>query len=415
MSHQVFNRRFSLFVGMRYAGNWRSSQLVSFISAISILGLTLGIGLLLTVLSVMNGFDKELRERILGIMPHGAIYHRQGIDDWAMLRGELIQDSEVLDAAPFIESHAMLSYHNRVASVMVYSIDPELEQRISVIGQFADMSLLSGQAAEDNPLLLGRGVADKLRAEIGATLTVLIPDRGDARRMPRLVPFTLVGVIETGTELDHSLALSNLSAGQRLSNAGGVSGLRLQVVELFAAQDTVRRLVNGLGYGYYGTDWSRTHGNLYHAIHVSKNLVGLLLFLIVAIAAFNVVSTLVMVVVDKQADIAILKTLGAGRADVLMVFMVQGTLIGLLGCLLGGLLGVFGSLMAGDLFALVQRLTGAHLLDSEVYPIDYLPSAMQATDFLWVMSISLLLSLLASLYPAWRASRVAPADALRYE
>ena len=411
---------FSFFVGLRYAGSRRRAQLVSFISGISILGLTLGVGLLLTVLSVMNGFDRELRERILGIMPHGAIFHRHGIDDWRALRADLLTDPQVVDAAPFVQLQAMLSNGRNVAPVALYGVDPLEESRISIIEEFIPGEVFRrlGSAAGDNPgILLGRGVADKIGVQTGQSVTLLVPASSSGKLgLPRIASFKLLGIIETGTEIDHSLAMTSLPAAENLSeHPGRVSGLRLKFVDLFAAPDIIQRLVRSMEYGYYGSDWSPTHGNLFHAIRVSKSLVGLLLFLLVAIAAFNVVSTLVMVVVDKQADIAVLKTLGANSRDIVWIFLVHGCYIGLLGTLLGVILGVIGSITAGDVFQLIEKLTGLHLMDSSIYPVNYLPSEIQWSDFLLVVTVSLVLSLSASLYPAWRASRVAPAEALRFE
>ncbi|MBR9911491.1 MAG: lipoprotein-releasing ABC transporter permease subunit [Gammaproteobacteria bacterium] len=412
-------RPFSYFVGMRFAGSRQRAQLVSFISAISILGLTLGVGLLLTVLSVMNGFDRELRERILGIMPHGAIYHRQGIADWRELRTGLLTNPEFVDAAPFVELQAMLSVGRKVAPIAFFGIDAEQESRVSVIRQFVPaeaLAQLQGGGTEGAAIVLGKGVAAKLNVAIGQKITVLVPSRRSASALPEIGAFTLVGLIESGTELDHSLALTSLAAASALSDfPGRVSGLRVKVNDLFSAADIIYRQVRSMEYGYYGSDWSRTHGNLFHAIRISKSLVGLLLFLIVAIAAFNVVSTLVMVVVDKQADIAVLKTLGASSSDITWIFMVHGCFIGLTGTLFGVIFGLAGSLLAADLFNLLEHWFGLSLLDSSIYPVSYLPSEIQWPDFLLVTCVALTMSLLASLYPAWRASRVAPAEVLRFE
>jgi lipoprotein-releasing system permease protein len=375
--------------------------------------------LLLTVLSVMNGFERELRDRILGILPHGAIYHRHGIEDWQKLRSDVVDaNPNILEAAPFVELQVMLSVGRRVEPAGLYGIDVEQEARVSVVQDFIEPEVLqqlqSGSGASG--IILGQGLARSLRVKEGGKITVLVPSSSDSRALPKVKPLTLMGIIRSGTELDHSLALVRLDAASDLSeNPGAVSGLRIKASSLFDAPEIIYRQVRSMAYGYYGTDWTRTHGNLYHAVQMSKNLVGLLLFLIVAIAAFNVVSTLVMVVVDKQTDIAILKTLGASRREVMGVFMVQGAVIGATGTLLGGLLGLLGSAYVQPLVAFLEGIIGFRFLDSEVYPVSYLPSEIQLADFVLVSMVSLLMSLLATLYPAWRASRVEPAEALRFE
>lgn len=410
----------NLFIGLRYAGARRRTQLVSFISGISILGLMVGVGLLLTVLSVMNGFEKELRDRILGIIPHGAIYFRHGVDDWQGVSAEVRQNPDILAAAPFVELQGMLSVGKRVKPAALYGIDVDTNEQVSSVAGFVDWAVLeqlkTTAGSDNDAIILGAGLAESLKVEPGDRITVLVPNSHNAQALPKFKPMYLAGVVRSGTELDYALALMNLDTASALSeNPSGVSGLRVKTRDLFAAPDIINQQVRSMEYGYYGSDWTRSHGNLYHAVQMSKNLVGLLLFLIVAIAAFNVVSTLVMVVVDKQTDIAILKTLGASRRDILAIFVVQGAVIGALGTLLGLAFGVFGSLMAQDLVAGLEKLLHIQFLNAEIYPVSYLPSQMRLADFVLVGCVSLVMSLLATLYPAWKASRVAPAEALRFE
>ena len=410
----------NLFIGLRYAGARRRTQLVSFISGISILGLMVGVGLLLTVLSVMNGFEKELRDRILGIIPHGAIYFRHGVDDWQGVSAEVRQNPDILAAAPFVELQGMLSVGKRVKPAALYGIDVDTNEQVSSVAGFVDWAVLeqlkTTVGSDNDAIILGAGLAESLKVEPGDRITVLVPNSHNAQALPKFKPMYLAGVVRSGTEFDYALALMNLDTASALSeNPSGVSGLRVKTRDLFAAPDIINQQVRSMEYGYYGSDWTRSHGNLYHAVHMSKNLVGLLLFLIVAIAAFNGVSTLVMVVVDKQTDIAILKTLGASRRDILAIFVVQGAVIGALGTLLGLAFGVFGSLMAQDLVAGLEKLLHIQFLNAEIYPVSYLPSQMRLADFVLVGCVSLAMSLLATLYPAWKASRVAPAEALRFE
>jgi lipoprotein-releasing system permease protein len=406
----------SRFIGLRYTGSKSSSQLVSFISGISIAGLSLGVGLLLTVLSVMNGFEREVKTKILGVLPHGAIYHRYGIDDWQSLQSQINQHPNVQHSAPFVELQGMLSKGKKVVPSAIYGIEPSQESKVSELANY--IAPLQQQEFADNPdsILLGQGIAESLGVSPGDKVQLIIPSQSDHQTAPKFKALTLSGLIESNTELDHSLAVLHLQSASALSPyPDKVSGLRIKANDLFSAPDTLYKLARQLPYGYYTSDWTRTHGNLFHAIQMSKNLVGLLLFLIVAIAAFNVVSTLVMVVVDKQADIAILKTLGASRSDILAVFMVQGTMIGVIGTAIGLVLGLLGSLSAQSLVQFLESLLGVTFLNSEVYPINYIPSEIWLSDFIIVATASLLLGLLATLYPAWLASRTEPSEALRFE
>lgn len=406
---------YAVMIGLRYAGARRRTQLVSFISGLSITGLALGVGLLLTVLSVMNGFERELRERILGIMPHGAVYHRLGIDDWQALSDDLLNHDQVQATAPFVELQAMLSYRKAVVPAGIYGVDVTREQQVSVVTEYIDAEVLT-QLVDGGGIILGKGIAESLKVTPGKKILALVPSVERDRNTPKVKAFTVLGVIDSGTELDHVLALTTLKKASALSDhPGKVSGIRIKTSDLFAAPDLIYSMVRNLPYGYYGSDWTRTHGNLYHAIKVSKNMVGLLLFLIVAIAAFNVVSTLVMVVVDKTSDIAILKTLGASRTEILTIFVIQGSLIGTVGTVLGVVLGFIGSVSAQAMVVAVERIFSVQFLNSEVYPISYLPTEILVSDFVLVAFVSLALSFLATLYPAWRASKILPAEALRFE
>jgi lipoprotein-releasing system permease protein len=259
-------------------------------------------------------------------------------------------------------------------------------------------------------------VARRLGVSAGDNLTLVIPRRGVGRMAPAISSLTVIAVFDSGTEIDQSLALMGLEQASALSDfPGAVSGLRLQVDNLFDAPRIMQGVLRDLPYGYFGSNWTRTHGNLYQAIHMSKRLVGLLLFLIIAIAAFNLVSTLIMVVVDKQGDIAILRTLGASSREIVGIFMVQGGLIGLIGTGIGVALGVLLSLVVTDFVQGLEAILGINFLQSDVYPLSYLPSDLHWPDVAQVAVTALVLSFVASLYPAWRASRVQPADALRYE
>ncbi len=405
-----------LHIGLRYAGARRRSQLVSFISGISIAGMALGVSLLIVVLSVMNGFDRELRENILGLMPQGALYHRYGIEDWQALQTQVQDHEGLVSTAPFVQLQGLLSKGKKVAPVNLYGVDLAQEEKVSVLPSKLDASARASLMTGENNLVLGKGLATTLELTAGDKLRLIIPAASQQRALPKMAVFTVSAVFDTGTEVDNSLALAGLSQAQTLSaRPDSVTGLRLQVDDLFAAPVLVSQLVRELPYGFYGTNWTQTHGNLFQAIQMSKNLVGLLLFLIIAIAAFNVVSTLIMVVVDKQGDIAILRTLGASSQSIMAIFMVQGSLIGLIGTSLGLLVGFALCLFVPDLFVWVEHAFGIQFLKSDVYPISYLPVDLRVSDMLLVGLTALAMSFFATLYPAWRASRVMPAQALRYE
>lgn len=409
----------SVFIGLRYTGARRRSQLVSFISGISIAGLIVSVALLVVVLSVMNGFDKQLRERILAVVPQASIYHRDGIEDWLALREQLLNADGVADVAPFVQLTGMARRGGEVAPLTLYGVEPEYERGVSAIESYlsaAELSQLQSSGEGSGKILVGAGLAEKLSVGIGDRLTLIIPDNSTDSRMPNIQGLEVAGIINTGTELDQALALTSLGTAKWLSGfPDRVSGLRLRVDDLFAAPNIVYSIIRDLPYGYYGMNWTRSHGNLYQAIHMSKKLVGLLLILIIGIAAFNVVSTLVMVVVDKQGDIAILRTLGASTQKIMGVFMVQGSMIGFIGTGVGLILGVIIAWWVPDLIAWLEKLLDFQFLKSDVYPISFVPSQILWQDLLAIAATALILSFFATLYPAWRASRVKPAEALRFE
>lgn len=406
---------FTWLIGRRYAVSRRHSQMVSFISSVSIVGLVIGVALLITVLSIMNGFDRELRERILGIMPHGAIYHRDGIKDYEALAERVRQRPGVTSATPFVRLEGLLSHRREVSPVSLYGMPPGERESLAVLSEYLPEDIWRSLADSTRGVLLGAGLARSLAVSTGDKLTLVVPSR-DGRGAPAIQALEVLAVFDTGTELDNNLALTTLTLASGLTaHPGAASGIRLQVADLFQAPHQVRTLLYELPAGYFSSDWTRTHGNLYQAIHMSKQLVGLLLFLIIAIAAFNLVSTLIMVVVDKQGDIAILRTLGASSVEILRIFMVQGGVIGVVGTSIGVLLGVTLSYWVTDWVQWLEGLLGIQFLHSDVYPISYLPSDLHWPDVVRVAGTALVLSLVASLYPAWRATRVQPADALRYE
>ncbi|MBE8717440.1 lipoprotein-releasing ABC transporter permease subunit [Cellvibrio polysaccharolyticus] len=410
--------RLTFFIGARYGISRRHSRLVSFISTLSTVGLVIGVALLIVVLSIMNGFDRELRERILGIMPQATLYHSAGsIADTGPLIDLAMRQPHVLGASPFVQVQGLVSWQRRAEPVNLFGIEPALELQYSALKNYLPARVFDELSNNPQALVLGKGIADKLQVAVGQTISLVIPASGrDGQTAPRIRALDVIAILDSGTGIDQYLALMGLSAASSLTPfPGEATGIRLQLDDLFAAPEVMRLMVNELPSGYYGSNWTRTQGNLYEAIHMSKRLVELLLFLIIAIAAFNLVSTLIMVVVDKQGDIAILRTLGASTSDIVGIFMVQGGLIGLIGTSAGIVLGVGLSLVVTDLAQGIERITGIQFLHSDVYPISYLPSDLQWGDVIYIGGTALAISVIASLYPAWRASRVQPAEALRYE
>lgn len=407
---------FPLYIGFRYTKARQKNQLVSFLSGISTTGLVVGVSLLIAVLSIMNGFERELREKILGLVPQAAIYQRGGMEDWADHMSSIEEHGNVVAVAPFVQLSGLSRFQKKTSPILLYGVDPKIEKRVSLIEDYVGDPLILSKLDGVNNIILGKGLADTLGASLNDKIMVLVPNKGQSVKGPQVKYLTIVGLINSETQLDTSLALMSLDNASALSeHPGKVSGLRLKIDDIFDAPHTVYDNLIRLGPGYYGSNWTRTHGNLYHAIQMSKSLIGLLMLLIVAIAVFNVVSTLVMVVIDKKGDIAILRTLGASTGEIMKIFMVQGCTIGVVGTSLGVVFGILLALGAESILQCVEGVLGMQFLKSDVYPLTYLPADIRMTDILQVSLTALVLSFVATLYPAWRASKVEPAEALRHE
>ncbi|MDP2608577.1 MULTISPECIES: lipoprotein-releasing ABC transporter permease subunit [unclassified Oceanobacter] len=405
-------------IGLRYLSAKRRNHFISFISASSMVGMTLGVAVLILVLSVMNGFDRELRQRILGMVPHGVLYEAGGIQDWQALAARVEQFPGVEASAPLTRLQGMMGVNGRVKGVMVTGVAPEAESRVSILPDHMTAGSITDLQPGEYGVLLGDLLARSLGVVVGDKLTLMLPEAtfSPAGVIPRVRRLTVVGLFSVGAELDSNLAVVHLQDAAKLGRLDGeAKSLRIKFTNLFDAPDLIWQLVNNLDGRYSGSDWTRTQGNLFSAIRMEKTMIGLLLLIIVAVAAFNIISTLVMVVTDKQADIAILRTMGAKPRTVMAIFMVQGLSIGIVGVLLGTVLGVVAALSISDLVAWAEKLFGFQILSSDVYFISYLPSQLLLSDVAVVVSASLLLSFLATLYPSWRASRIQPAEALRYE
>lgn len=413
-------RPLSVFIGMRYTRAKRRNHFISFISLTSMVGLALGVLVMILVLSVMNGFDRELRTRILGMVPHATISSYQPIDDWQALATQVAKHPEVVAVAPFSQLQGMLTHSGGVQPVLVNAVLPEAEKSVSIIDQHMVQGRLDDLQSGEFGIVIGEITARRFRVNVGDKLTFILPEASvtPAGVFPRLKRFTVVGVFKVGAELDSSLALIHIGDAARLSRwqENQVEGVRLKLKDLFKAPQVAWEIAGSFGSeDYVARDWTRSHGSLFQAIQMEKTMIGLLLLLIVAVAAFNIISTLVMVVTDKKADIAILRTLGMTPREIMLVFMVQGTVIGVVGTLIGGVLGVISALNVTAWVAALENLLGQKFLSSDVYFINYLPSQLRVEDVVLICSAALLMSFFATLYPAWRAARTQPAEALRYE
>jgi lipoprotein-releasing system permease protein len=412
--------RYEWLLGTRYVRSTQRRGFLSFISIVSVSGLALGVAVLIIVLSVMNGFARELRTRMLSVTSHAQLMGLQGtLPEWRTAQQRAQREPGVIAAVPYIEAQAMLAHGARVAGTMVRGVDPVQEQQAVGLAQRITGGSIDDLTPHGFHIVLGDALAEALDAHVGDQIVLITPSGTStpAGFAPRMRTFTVSGLFHSGMyEYDRGLALLSIKDAALMYRMGDdISGLRLAVSDPFAAKRLVRNVALALGGGFYVADWTDNHRNFFRSIEIAKSMLFMILLLVVAVAAFNIIAALVMVVKDKRSDIAILRTIGAGPRNILAIFTVQGVLIGLIGTLAGALLGI---LIASHLASLVhglEHLLGTQFLDAKVYLMSDLPAYIEWSDVLKICAVALGLCTAATLYPAWRASATQPAEALRRE
>ena len=411
-------RPLEVFIGLRYTRAKRRNHFISFISLVSILGIAVGVTALITVISVMNGFDKELKDRILGMVSHATIEGvEETVKDWPQALKLAHENPHVLGAAPYVERQAMLQ-GSRVSGAIIRGVMPDLEPTVSDVDRHMVSGKLSDLAPGHFGIVLGKELAMTLGVDVGEFVTVFAPEFSATPigAIPRMKRFTVVGIFEVGMqEYDSGLALMSMQDAQTLYRLDGPSGIRLKLDDMFQAYPVGKELAAHLGQFYRVTDWMQGHSNFFKAVAMEKKVMFLILSLIVAVAAFNLVSTLVMLVQDKQADIAILRTLGQSPRSVMGTFMVQGMLVGTLGIALGVFFGVLLSVNLAAIVHWIEQTFHVTFLSPDVYYISELPSDLHWNDVAWITITAFVFCTFATLYPARRAAKTDPAAALRYE
>jgi lipoprotein-releasing system permease protein len=416
------NPPFEWTIGLRYTRAGRRSarnSFISFISLISMAGIALGVAALIVVLSVMNGFQKEVRDRMLSVLSHVEIFDSSGnLPDWASLASEAVKHPEVRGAAPFVDGQAMVVRDDVVRGVMVRGILPDQEPKVSSVASQMLRGELSELRAGEFNIVIGSALARGFGLRVGDKLTLIAPQGQltPAGVLPRLKQFNVVGIFEAGHyEFDSALVFIQFEDAQRLFRLSGPSGLRLKIADMQRAPEVAAELGASLKGDLVVRDWSQQNRSWFAAVQTEKRMMFIILTLIIAVAAFNLVSTLVMTVTEKQADIAILRTLGASPASIMKIFIIQGALVGLIGTAIGVSLGVLVAVNIDVIVPFIESVLGFQFLPRDIYLISALPSDLRWPDVGRIAGIALLLAFLATLYPSWRAARVRPAEALRYE
>ena len=412
--------KYELLIGRRYLRSGRDNRFVSFISVISMVGVAIGVAVLIVVLSVMNGFQQELRDRILSLTPHATISaFGSGLKDWRQTIGDTQSDEAVIAAAPYIEDQALLIAADKTSGAAITGVLPEEERKVAAISEKMSEGSFDDLRAGGFGIVLGNELAAALGVKRGDRVVIATPQPvvTPVGVVPRYRGFKVIGLFKSGYyEYDRNLAYVHMSDAARLYRMGDeVTGIRLRLKDMFTARQVVRTLALALGGGYYVTDWTQRHENFFRSIQLTKSVMFIILLLVVAVAAFNIISTLVMVVKDKQSDIAILRTTGAAPGSILTIFMTQGTVIGVIGTLGGVALGVLLSVNLESLVHLLEAVVGTQFLDAKVYYMSDLPATVQWPDVFKIAGTAFGLCLLSTIYPSWRASRTQPAEALRHD
>jgi len=410
-------------IGTRYLRSAHRSGFVSFVAVMSVIGLALGVAVLIVVLSVLNGFEGELRHRMLAVTSHATITGIEGrIGDWREAQADAATRKNVVAVAPFVESRGLLANGERVAGSLVRGVLPEEEKKAVGLGARMKEGALEDLQPGKFRVILGKALAEELEVKVGQSVVLMAPEGSvtPAGFEPRKRRFLVSGIFESGMyEYDRGLALTHMSDAAKLYRLGDeVTGLRLALEDPFQARATVREVALAIDYsgaGYYVSDWTQDHAVFFRSIELTKSMMFFILLILVVVAAINLVATLVMIVKEKQTDIAILRTIGAAPNNVLRMFLVQGAIIGFVGTVAGALLGWLLAYYVTDVVHAIENLFGVQFLDASVYLMSDLPSEVRAGDVLEVAGVALALSAIATIYPAWRAARTLPAEALRHE
>jgi lipoprotein-releasing system permease protein len=407
-------------MGSRYVRARSSNRFVSLISAISMLGIAIAVAVLIIVLSVVNGFERELKDRLLLMSAHATIEDpRQGLSDWQGRVADAVANPRVRAAAPFVDGQALIVHGEQLSGIQLRGIDPALEDDVSGVSDVVTSGSLASLEARQFGIVLGEELANALHAGLGDKVSIILAQGivTPVGVVPRTKRFTVQGIYRVGMyEFDRRLAFIHISDAQRLYRKGDtVSGIRLAVNDIYSAPAIVREVALDMGEPVLVSDWTRSHVNFFRSIQITKSILFVILLLVVAVAAFNIVSTLVMVVKDKQSDIAILRTVGANPSTILKIFMIQGSIIGVVGTLAGVALGVTFTLNLEAIVSFMESVFGIKFLAADVYFISDLPADLQMADVINISAIALILALVSTIYPAWRGARTMPAEALRYE
>lgn len=411
---------FSWWIGLRYTGIQSGNRLLWFLSRIAITGLILAVALLVVVLSVMNGFDRELRLNILSIVPHVTLYHEDAGKDasldpmtpkqWQEIAGRIKSHAEIESVIPFVEREGLLKSSVAAEPLIVYGME-----QYPPLAPYLDAAAWQRWNEDDRGVFISAYLARRLVAVVGDELLMVLPPLHEQDGAMQLEVFRVAGIFDTKTELDKGFVWVHLDTLQKISALEYPQGFRLALKDLFRSREVAWDLLGQLPQGFYGQDWSQTHGNLYEAVQMSRAMVSLLMLIIIAVAVFNVVSTLMLVVMEKKQAVAILQVMGAGRRQIMGIFVVQGMMIGLLGSVVGALLGSIISLWLPDVMNFLEQWFHFQLLSTEIYPVSYIPSDLRISQVAWLVFVSVMLSVLASCYPAWRGACTEPARVLRYE